>query len=162
MVFDKMVANCLDFQWLGFQISDLIHIPDHAQPNLFTTIANPDLFRFQIPTVTSLSVVNCGTLRHWALRPTCPKSLDPQVKTLPRCVTMTVCSSPASMTAIESSLNFPSVSFWNKTTAILIKDYSGDLDTKLVWSTAIWITDYGWNLNTRLVWYSNGRKEVAC
>ena len=33
MVFDKMAAICLDFNWLGFQISDPIQNPDHLQPN---------------------------------------------------------------------------------------------------------------------------------
>ena len=38
----KMVATCLDFKWLGFQISDPIRNSDHLQPNLFLTIQNPD------------------------------------------------------------------------------------------------------------------------
>ena len=42
MVFDKMAAICLDFKWLGFRISDSIQNPDHLQPNLFSTIQNPD------------------------------------------------------------------------------------------------------------------------
>ena len=33
---------CLDFKWLGFWISDPIRNLDHLQPNLFTTIQNPD------------------------------------------------------------------------------------------------------------------------
>ena len=40
MVFDKMAAICLDFRWLGFQISDPIRNPDHFQTNLFLTIQN--------------------------------------------------------------------------------------------------------------------------
>ena len=51
MFFDKMVAICPDFKWLGFRISDLSPNPDHLQPNLFMTIQNPDLSGFQIPTV---------------------------------------------------------------------------------------------------------------
>ena len=42
MLFDKMEANCPDFKWLGFQISDPIRNSDHLQPNLFWTIRNPD------------------------------------------------------------------------------------------------------------------------
>ena len=34
MGFDKMVAICADFKWLGFRISDPIQNPDHLQPNL--------------------------------------------------------------------------------------------------------------------------------
>ena len=51
MVFDKMLAICLDFQLLGFQISDSIQNPDHLQPNLFSTIQITDKSRFQIPIV---------------------------------------------------------------------------------------------------------------
>ena len=40
---------CPDFKWLGFQISDSICNPNHLQPNLFLTIPNPDLSRFQLP-----------------------------------------------------------------------------------------------------------------
>ena len=42
MVFDKIAVICLDFKWLGFQISDPIQKPDHLKPNLFSTIWNPD------------------------------------------------------------------------------------------------------------------------
>ena len=38
MVFDKIAVICLDFKWLGFQISDPIQKPDHLKPNLFSTI----------------------------------------------------------------------------------------------------------------------------
>ena len=48
----KMLAICSDFNCLGFQISDPIQNPDHLQPNLFSTILNPDLSRFQIPTLS--------------------------------------------------------------------------------------------------------------
>ena len=41
MVFDKMVAICPDFKWLGFRISDPIQNPDHLQ--LCLTIQNPDI-----------------------------------------------------------------------------------------------------------------------
>ena len=41
MVFDKMVAICSDFKWLGFWISDPIQNPYNLQPNLFLTIQNP-------------------------------------------------------------------------------------------------------------------------
>ena len=37
-----MVAICLDFKWLGFQISDPILNPDHLQPNLFLAIQSLD------------------------------------------------------------------------------------------------------------------------
>ena len=50
MVFDKMAAICLYFKWLGFRISDPIQNPDHVQTNLFLTVWNPDMSRFQIPT----------------------------------------------------------------------------------------------------------------
>ena len=55
MVFDKMVAICLDFKWLGFWISDPIWNPDHLQPYLWMTIQNPDLSGFQISTVFILT-----------------------------------------------------------------------------------------------------------
>ena len=42
MVFDKMVATYPDFKLLGFRISDHIYYLDHLQPNLFSTIQNPD------------------------------------------------------------------------------------------------------------------------
>ena len=42
MVYDKMVAICSDFKCLGFRISDPIQNPDNFQPNLFSTIQNPD------------------------------------------------------------------------------------------------------------------------
>ena len=41
MVFDKMVAICQDFKWLGFWISDPIPNPDHLLPNLFSIICTP-------------------------------------------------------------------------------------------------------------------------
>ena len=49
--FDKMATNCLDFEWLGFWISVSIQNLQYLQTNLFLTIWNPDLCRFQIPTV---------------------------------------------------------------------------------------------------------------
>ena len=33
MVFDKMAAICLDFKWLGIQISDPFQNPGHLKPN---------------------------------------------------------------------------------------------------------------------------------
>ena len=42
VVFDKKTAICLDFKWLGFRISDPIQNLDHVQPNLYSTIQNPD------------------------------------------------------------------------------------------------------------------------
>ena len=51
MDFGKMADICPDFEWLGFQISDPIQNPEHLQPNIFSTIQNPDLYGFQIPTV---------------------------------------------------------------------------------------------------------------
>ena len=42
MGLDKMAAICLDFEWLGFQISDPIWNSDQLQSNLFLTIWNPD------------------------------------------------------------------------------------------------------------------------
>ena len=41
-VFVKMAVICPDFKWLGFQISDHILNLDHLQPNLYSTIQNPD------------------------------------------------------------------------------------------------------------------------
>ena len=35
---DKMAAICMNFKWLGFQISDSIWNPDHLQTNLLLTI----------------------------------------------------------------------------------------------------------------------------
>ena len=34
MVYEKMAVICMDFKWLGFQISDPIGNPEHFQPNL--------------------------------------------------------------------------------------------------------------------------------
>ena len=39
---NKMETICLNFKWLGFQISDPFRNPDHLQPNLLSTIQNPD------------------------------------------------------------------------------------------------------------------------
>ena len=36
MFFDKMGAICLDFKWLGSQISDPIRNPNHLQPNFLS------------------------------------------------------------------------------------------------------------------------------
>ena len=54
--FVKMVANCPDFKWLDFWISDSIHNPNHLQTNLFLTIQNPDQSGFQIPTVDNKTI----------------------------------------------------------------------------------------------------------
>ena len=43
MVFDKMVAICLDLKWLGFQMSDSIENLEHLQTNIFLTIQNLDM-----------------------------------------------------------------------------------------------------------------------
>ena len=40
--FYKMAAIWPDFKWLDFWISDPNQNPDHLQPNLFSTIQNPD------------------------------------------------------------------------------------------------------------------------
>ena len=42
MFFGKLVAICLDYKWLGLQISDPIQNPDHLKPNLFLRIWNTD------------------------------------------------------------------------------------------------------------------------
>ena len=61
MVFDKMVAICLNFKWLDFRISDPIRNPDLAQPNLFLTIQNSDQSRFQISTILLMNTY----LQNW-------------------------------------------------------------------------------------------------
>ena len=42
MVFDKLMAICPDFKQLGFLISDSNGNQDLLQPNLFSSILNPD------------------------------------------------------------------------------------------------------------------------
>ena len=41
MIFHKLVAICLDFKCLGFQISEPIRNPDHFELNNFSTEWNP-------------------------------------------------------------------------------------------------------------------------
>ena len=44
MVLDKMAAISRDFKWVGFRTSDPIQNLHYLQPNLFTTILNPDFW----------------------------------------------------------------------------------------------------------------------
>ena len=49
--FYLMAGISLAFKWLDFQILDPIWNQDHLQINLSSTIQNPDVFGFHIPTV---------------------------------------------------------------------------------------------------------------
>ena len=46
-----MEAICSDFKLQGLHISDPIQNPKHLKTNLSLTIWNPDISKFQIPTV---------------------------------------------------------------------------------------------------------------
>ena len=51
MVLVKMAPISSDFKWEGFHILDPIQNSDYLQPNLFLTVQNPDLSKYQIPSV---------------------------------------------------------------------------------------------------------------
>ena len=46
-----MAAVCPDFKWMGLWISDPIRNLDHFQPDLCSTIQNPDLVGIQMVAV---------------------------------------------------------------------------------------------------------------
>ena len=60
MIFDKMVAICLDFKWLGYQISDPIWNLNHLQTNLYFDTSGFQMFKLDL---FQLQVIGCFTDR---------------------------------------------------------------------------------------------------